>query len=137
MRQPDSRSLRWLLVTGFLAATAATMVSPVSAQSVRVQAPAAGGGIPSPAPPSAAPSAEPGHTANAVPAAGPADTTVPPTHRETLDDCMGDWDTQTHMSKSEWREACRRTLNGTEMGGLDLLGLENAANGGQKKHSRR
>jgi hypothetical protein len=64
-------------------------------------------------------------------------TQFPPTHRETLDDCMGDWDTQTHMSKSEWREACRRTLNGTEMGGLDLLGLENAANGGQKKHSRR
>jgi hypothetical protein len=34
---------------------------------------------------------------------------------------MGYWDSSTHMSKSEWRIACQRTLNGTDMGNLDLL----------------
>ena len=28
-------------------------------------------------------------------------------------DCMGYWEPATHMSKSAWRQACRRALNGT------------------------
>jgi hypothetical protein len=30
-------------------------------------------------------------------------------------DCMGYWEPATPMSKSEWRQACRRTLNGTDL----------------------
>jgi hypothetical protein len=29
---------------------------------------------------------------------------------KTMHDCMGFWEPATHMSKREWREACRRTL---------------------------
>lgn len=36
---------------------------------------------------------------------------------ETLSQCMSYWDPSTQMSKSEWRESCRRTQNG-----LDPLG---------------
>jgi hypothetical protein len=36
-------------------------------------------------------------------------------HQETFADCMGYWERATHMSKSEWREACQRTLNGTDL----------------------
>ena len=44
----------------------------------------------------------------------PADLTAPPAEarQETLADCMSFWDAGTHMSKTEWRETCKRTLNG-------------------------
>ena len=29
---------------------------------------------------------------------------------KTLADCMGFWERATHMSKAEWRAACKRTL---------------------------
>jgi hypothetical protein len=29
---------------------------------------------------------------------------------KTLKDCMGFWDKDTHMSKAEWRAACKRTM---------------------------
>jgi hypothetical protein len=29
---------------------------------------------------------------------------------KTLADCMGFWEPATHMSKAEWRAACKRTL---------------------------
>jgi hypothetical protein len=35
--------------------------------------------------------------------------------QETFGDCMGYWEPATHMSKSEWRQACRCTLNGTDL----------------------
>ena len=40
--------------------------------------------------------------------------TAPPAEarEETLADCMSFWDAGTHMSKAEWRETCKRTLNG-------------------------
>ena len=38
----------------------------------------------------------------------------PPAYKETFGDCMGYWEPATHMSKNEWRQACRRTMNGTE-----------------------
>jgi hypothetical protein len=59
---------------------------------------------------------------------------VPPTHRETLNDCIGYWDTQTHMSKSEWHAACQRTLNGTDMGDPDPLALKTSATVERPKH---
>jgi hypothetical protein len=34
---------------------------------------------------------------------------------ETIAACMGFWDTATHMSKVEWRETCKRTLNGLDL----------------------
>ena len=30
---------------------------------------------------------------------------------KTLADCMGFWDKDTHMTKTEWRAACQRTMN--------------------------
>jgi hypothetical protein len=35
--------------------------------------------------------------------------------QETFSDCVGYWEPATHMSRSEWRQACRRTLNGTDL----------------------
>jgi hypothetical protein len=29
---------------------------------------------------------------------------------KSLQDCMSFWDRQTHMTKAEWREACKRTM---------------------------
>jgi hypothetical protein len=29
---------------------------------------------------------------------------------KTLAECMGAWDGETHMSKDEWRNTCKRTL---------------------------
>jgi hypothetical protein len=49
------------------------------------------------------------------PASGnPADLTASPAEarEETLADCMSYWDAETHMSKTEWQETCKRTLNG-------------------------
>jgi hypothetical protein len=132
MKRPEHRRLGWLCVTLFVAAMAMPVPS-ASAQPDPVQVPAVGVGIPTPTLPPASPSAAAGNPAKAISNAGSADTTVPSTHRETLNDCMGYWDAETHMSKVEWREACRRTLNGTDMGGLDLLSPEYAT-GGRRRH---
>jgi hypothetical protein len=29
---------------------------------------------------------------------------------KSLQDCMGFWDRDTHMTKAEWRVACKRTM---------------------------
>jgi hypothetical protein len=29
---------------------------------------------------------------------------------KTLSDCMGFWDRETHMTKTEWKAACLRTM---------------------------
>jgi hypothetical protein len=126
----------WLFVVA-LAATTTMTAPPASAQPDPVQVPAAGVGMPAPALPTTAPAATAGRVANAAPNAGPANTAVPPTHRETLDDCMGYWDAQTHMSRTEWRQACRRTLNGTDMGSLDLLNPGYAAADGPRRRGLR
>jgi hypothetical protein len=44
----------------------------------------------------------------------PSDQLGPPKDavQDTLSDCMSFWDPGTHMSKSEWRRTCQRTLNG-------------------------
>ena len=32
--------------------------------------------------------------------------------RKAFNDCLSNWDRGTHMSKTEWQQACKRTLNG-------------------------
>jgi hypothetical protein len=64
----------------------------------------------------ASPSAPPGAP---IPNAGEPDSgnpsePLPLSSSETLDDCMSFWDPGTHMSKSEWRQACQRTQNGRD-----------------------
>src|SRR5215467_15895362 len=49
----------------------------------------------------------------------------------TLQDCMGFWDRGTHMTKSEWRAACQRSIHR-----LDNLKVENLTLGQPKKIER-
>jgi hypothetical protein len=46
---------------------------------------------------------------------GPAVTDHSGGGANTLASCMGFWDSATHMSKSEWRDTCVRTLNGIDL----------------------
>jgi hypothetical protein len=73
------------------------------------------------------PNARPDVGISALAPASPSDTRMPtslapfsPTSvpfeggpRETLAECMANWDAGTHMSTDEWRRACQRTLDGT------------------------
>jgi hypothetical protein len=102
--------------------------------SVQTAGQTAGVGMPTPALPTAPPVA----ALPAAPGRTPAGITVPATHHETLNDCMGYWDKDTHMSKSEWHAACQRTFNGTDMGNLELLTPQPApALGGALRRSGR
>jgi hypothetical protein len=67
----------------------------------------------------------------APPTAAEPDPVRGPALRNTLDNCVAFWDAGTHMSKAEWRAACQRTVNGTEMGmgGLDASTPGNPATG--------
>ena len=49
----------------------------------------------------------------------PVDMTEPPAgaSQGTLAECISFWDAGTHMTKSEWRATCKRTLNGTDLVG--------------------
>ena len=49
----------------------------------------------------------------------------------TLQDCMGFWDRGTHMTRSEWRAACQRSIHR-----LDNLKVENLTLGQPKKIER-
>jgi hypothetical protein len=49
----------------------------------------------------------------------------------TLQDCMGFWDRGTHMTKSEWRAACQRSIHR-----LDNLNVENLTLGQPRKIER-
>src|SRR5262249_55862636 len=117
MTQPESNRLRGPFMAALVTIT--VMTATAAAWADPVQAPAVGG-IPPLAVPAAPPDAAAGNGAAGVLGAGLVDTTVPPPHRETLDDCMGYWDAATHMSKNEWRQACTRTLSGTDLGNVDL-----------------
>jgi hypothetical protein len=105
MTQPDSKRLAWLFMAT-LATTTAMMASSASAQSKPAQVPGVGGGIQPPSLPPTSPNA------------------FGPPLRNTLDNCMAFWDAETHMSKTEWRAACRRMLSGT---GMDMMGLDESA----------
>ena len=102
------------LVVGVLLAIASVMASLAEAQpSPPAQSSAPGVSI-SPAT-SPAPQISAGTGKAEPPASGnPTDLTAPPAEarQETLADCMSFWDVGTHMSKTEWRETCKRTLNG-------------------------
>jgi hypothetical protein len=42
---------------------------------------------------------------------------------KTLQDCLAFWDAQTHMSKTEWKEACARSLHRLENLKVESIGL--------------
>jgi hypothetical protein len=110
MTHPNCSRLAWLFGATLATATAMT-ASSAWAQPDPPQVPAVGGGTPTQTPPPAPPnvSGQP--------------------LRNTLESCMGFWDGGTHMSKTEWRAACRRTLGGTDMGKLDGTAPDKAATG--------
>jgi len=123
MARPDSARLAWL-VGAAVATTTATIAPVASAQTEPVQAPAVE------SQPASPPPASPQVTG--------------PQLRNTLENCMGFWDAGTHMSRTEWQAACRRTLNGTNMDtdALDASPQDRAAGEvrkprGQAKGSRR
>jgi hypothetical protein len=94
----------WALVA--ILAVATTSIVPLSGFA---QASPAGANIPAPTSPAPL-------TNGALSLSGTwAPTTVPfeVGPRETLAQCMGYWDSGTHMSKVEWRRACQRTQDGT------------------------
>ena len=45
---------------------------------------------------------------------------------KTLQDCLSFWDAQTHMSKTEWKEACARSLHRLENLKVENIGLPRA-----------
>ena len=108
MTHPDSSRLAWLFAAA-LATTTTLVASSASAQPDQVQVPEVGGGTPTPTP-------------------TPPNVSGPPL-RNTLDSCLAFWDAGTHMSKAEWRAACRRTVGGTDMGKLDGSVRDKAAIG--------
>jgi hypothetical protein len=101
------------LVTGVLAITwvTASLAEAQPLPPVESSAPAVSV---SPAIPPAAPIRKGTRTAKLPTSGNPADLTATPMEspQETLADCMSYWDPGTHMSKTEWRETCKRTLNG-------------------------
>ena len=104
------------LIASIFAATAAIMVSSGLAQTIPPsQRSVSGVSI------AASPPVSPQIDA-AVPSAGAPsgriDNTEPQAyaHSDTLADCISYWDPGTHMSKAEWRRACKRTQNGTWAG---------------------
>jgi len=101
------------LVTGVLAITWVTASLAEAQPLPPVESSAPGVSI-SPAIQPAPPISTGAHKAESPTGGNPAELTAPPTEarRETLADCMSFWDPGTHMSKTEWRETCRRTLNG-------------------------
>jgi hypothetical protein len=104
----------WCLVAGLVVAIAPIMASSGNAEplpTVENSAP----GISRPAPARPAQSLDPGMPSLEAPRrTDPMDQLGPPSEarQETLADCMSFWDAGTHMSKSEWRLTCQRTLNG-------------------------
>ena len=73
---------------------------------------------------------------NGRPSPGGANSTAGGTPKKTgndynLDECLGIWDAQTHMSKAEWRAACKRVQNRLE--NLDALATANQ----QKRTARK
>jgi hypothetical protein len=104
----------WGLVAGLGVAIAPIMASPGCAEplpTVENSAP----GISRPAPERPTQPLRPGRSPLGAPErTNPMDQLGPPSEarQDTLGDCMSFWDPGTHMSKSEWRLTCQRTLNG-------------------------
>lgn len=51
----------------------------------------------------------------------------------TLASCMGFWDSSTHMTRTEWRQTCVRTLNGVDLP-TELGGQPAPSSGAQHAH---
>ena len=45
---------------------------------------------------------------------------------KSMDDCMGYWDRDTHMTKAEWKGACARSINRLANLKVETVGLEPA-----------
>ena len=43
---------------------------------------------------------------------------------KSMDDCMGYWDRDTHMTKAEWKVACARSINRLANLKLETVELE-------------
>jgi hypothetical protein len=59
-------------------------------------------------------SGRPDATASPTPSSSSPSESAPSTAGgggKSLQDCMGYWDSQTHMTKAEWRSACMRSVN--------------------------
>jgi hypothetical protein len=114
MEQPMKPITHWGVVAGLIVAIAPILSSSGYAEplpTVENSAP----GISRPAP--ERPTQPLGPDVSGLGSAGkadPMDLLGPPgeARQETLGDCMSFWDPGTHMSKSEWRLTCQRTLNG-------------------------
>jgi hypothetical protein len=50
-------------------------------------------------------------------------SSIPGGGGKTLQDCIAFWDPQTHMSKTEWRAACSRSLHRLENLKVESIGL--------------
>jgi hypothetical protein len=49
--------------------------------------------------------------------------TIPGGGGRSLQSCIGFWDPQTHMSKSEWKSACSRSLHRLENLKVENMGI--------------
>ena len=101
----------WLCIVALAAAAASIAVSSGQAQPILpVQTTAPGISTPAPAPPLDTAVPNPTSTSTVSPPSATIPLDAP--HQETLEECMSFWDAGTHMSKTEWRRTCQRTLNG-------------------------
>jgi hypothetical protein len=73
-------------------------------------------------------------TANASPSQ--AAPSIPGGGGKTLSDCMGFWDRGTHMSKQQWRAACKRTLNRLENLKVEADGTKRVETNGANSRTR-
>jgi hypothetical protein len=98
----------------FLVAILVAAIAPIgaypgyaqTAPPVESTAPGISTPIPAPPPSATVPHAAPPNSETVM--------TQPPASasEETLADCVSFWDPETHMSKTEWQQTCKRTLNG-------------------------
>jgi hypothetical protein len=95
-----------------------TRTSPLAPLSPQITTTPLSGGIPTRVPSSSPSSTSPSESAPSAPGGG----------GNTLADCMKMWDRDTHMTKTEWRAACQRSLTR-----LDTLKIEYGGTAPAKK----
>ena len=95
-----------------------TRASPLAPLSPQITTTPLSGGLPTRVPSSSPSSTSPSESALSAPGGG----------GNTLADCMKIWDRGTHMTKTEWRAACQRSLTR-----LDTLDIDNAGTAPPKK----
>lgn len=102
--------------------------------------PPAGAGTAQPGSAAVAPQ-QPQNTLSELPTAlsagGTSATSTPGGGGKTLADCMAIWAPDTHMTKVEWRDTCKRTLNGIEMPTETASAGTSATHTAAKPHGKR